>query len=374
MSTDARHGVPQPAFRWCCRSATVKSATVKSATVKSATVKGMLAALLVGLSGCRVHDYKSWQGYLDALDQRLDRTGDCDSLLDLPGAMLNGQPYPLVPVEVGAGGSGTYYGYLQVRDGYWHGDEEPRESGSLLKVDVVDGRSTDGLQCDWDVQEYLLKDTASLPTEGSLHIGYFAHFKNVLVPPLLAGIAGSDGLPNDYLNDGVNYPPEGWATLRLSPLADNGIATASRDDTGAWICMESAKGPPGPHPGRPEWHGLLLVHTEVWTLPDGSKWWGGTHLPDRLGGTALPLDLMLRLDNVDCAWSEDANDPSDDYWCYNWTPLCDGVDNDLDGEIDEGYNTDHDGNGVADCMDDWDHDGIPNVEDPDVHDYGCGGY
>ncbi len=333
----------------------------------------MLAALLVTLTGCRVHDYKSWQGYLDALDQRLDQTGDCVSLLELPGAMLNGQPYPLVPVEVGAGGSGTYYGYLDVRDGNWVGEGEPRTTGSSLWIDAVEGRTQRRLHCGEDVRTFIRDYTEQVVDEDATHLAYHANFSQILKPPFFAGLSKGAGSVGPYDSESM-YDPAGWADLRLGPLADNGIATASRDDTGAWICMESAKGPPGPHPGRPDWRGLLLVHTEVWTLPDGSKWWGGTHLPDRLGGTALPLDVMVRLDNVDCAWSEDANDPSDDYWCYNWTPLCDGVDNDLDGEIDEGYNTDHDGNGVADCMDDWDHDGIPNVEDPDVHDYGCGGY
>ncbi len=46
--------------------------------------------------------------------------------------------------------------------------------------------------------------------------------------------------------------------------------------------------------------------------------------------------------------------------------ICDGVDNDKDGLIDEGF--DLDGNVVPDCIDpaaDTDHDGIPNIIDPD---------
>ncbi len=73
------------------------------------------------------------------------------------------------------------------------------------------------------------------------------------------------------------------------------------------------------------------------------------------------MDLSV----VDCVVSEDARGDGDPPYCYEWPWDCDGIDNDLEGTVDEGARDD-DGNGLADYLDDWDGDGIPNSEDPDL--------
>ena len=45
------------------------------------------------------------------------------------------------------------------------------------------------------------------------------------------------------------------------------------------------------------------------------------------------------------------------------TEICDGIDNDLDGDIDEGF-TDTDSDGIADCVDpDDDNDGFSDADE-----------
>ncbi|WMI65044.1 T9SS type A sorting domain-containing protein [Aestuariibaculum sp. YM273] len=62
--------------------------------------------------------------------------------------------------------------------------------------------------------------------------------------------------------------------------------------------------------------------------------------------------------------SGDSND-ADDTINPSATEVCDGVDNDSDGEIDEGF-SDTDGDGIADCVDTETCDGVDNDGDGDV--------
>ena len=70
------------------------------------------------------------------------------------------------------------------------------------------------------------------------------------------------------------------------------------------------------------------------------------------------------LDSDDCQPMDPESFPGGD-------ELCDGIDNDCNDEVDEGY-PDVDGNGIADCMEDTDGDGVPDFDDcepenPDVY-------
>ena len=117
------------------------------------------------------------------------------------------------------------------------------------------------------------------------------------------------------------------------------------------------------------WQGGIFLHAENWTGADGTS-----------TVSDAPLDVYVQLGDIDCASTEDASWWADEWYCQNWSEACDGVDNDFDGVIDEGQSgdaypydggripggMDADGNGVADCQDDWDGDGVPNFEEPDI--------
>lgn len=134
-------------------------------------------------------------------------------------------------------------------------------------------------------------------------------------------------------------------------------------------------GPEGFDGGSPaDWRGSAYLQVEGWTT---SEWGPITESGTGCGAEPLPTDFFITLDGMGCAWGEDASWYNDTDYCTNWGSECDGIDNDLDGVIDEGQHAeelDQDDNGVADCMDDWDGDGIPNTDDEDVDECCCGGY
>lgn len=124
-----------------------------------------------------------------------------------------------------------------------------------------------------------------------------------------------------------------------------------------WLCIDSVSpdDPTNFGAGTATWDGLLFFHTEEHpnVAEDG------------------PLDVVFRLHHIGCSGEEDASWLADTDYCVNWGFDCDGLDNDLDGLVDEGqasadYPLDADGNGTPDCMDDWDGDGVPNTSDDNV--------
>ncbi len=316
---------------------------------------GMLAAFCT--AGCGPPDYESFADYTDKLNQRFEETQDCHSLLEMPASMMNGRAYRAAPVEFGAGGRGAYWGRNWVS-----------EQGLSVRLTAYNGASYMAPPCSDELYSYLVDRRTDTNDPGTLWF-------------LVNTIRVADG----------TLPGFGWIVANDRSITDTygpftalqvslgGPATGQHAWSGfyggAWVCTESYTGPVGTHQGPPDWIGVMFIHAELWELPDGSVRNGGTPLSRRYGSVTLPLDVIVRLEDVGCEASEDAADRDQlPYYCYNWTADCDGIDNDLDGEIDEGVTVDLNHNGVADCMDDWDHDGIPNVEDPDVHDYGCGGY
>jgi hypothetical protein len=92
----------------------------------------------------------------------------------------------------------------------------------------------------------------------------------------------------------------------------------------AWVCLEEASDDP-----TGVWRGSVFAHVDA---VDGA-----------------PDDAFMTFDDADCTGrEEDAGDDWSTEGC--WTPAdCDGVDNDMDGIIDEGAD-DHDGDGVPDCL------------------------
>lgn len=97
----------------------------------------------------------------------------------------------------------------------------------------------------------------------------------------------------------------------------------------SWVCLESAPGPAGnAHYGGPtNWRGSIFMHS------------------DDLDGK--PLDAFIAFDEIDCAWAGEDEGAGGDEW-GSWDENCDGIDNDFDGEIDDGA-VDADGNGIKDC-------------------------
>ncbi len=318
---------------------------------------GLLAAFCT--AGCGPPDYESFEDYTEQLEQRFEQTQDCHSLLEMPASMMDGRAYRAAPVEFGAGGKYAFVTYTWTSDG-----------GVYFGLDGYDGMVRAAPPCSPDLYNYVGELASSgMPPDTSR---VFA--RGFTVPdtaaPFLAEAVSQDRT-NSTLDHGWGGVPIAGLEYGLSGSATGQLAWSGFYG-GAWVCTESYTGPVGTHYAPPDWTGVMFIHAELWELPDGSLRYGGTTLSREYGGVSLPLDVIVHLEDVDCARSEDAADPSTlDHYCYNWTADCDGIDNDLDGEIDEGVGVDRDGNGVADCMDDWDHDGIPNREDDDLRGRKC---
>lgn len=136
------------------------------------------------------------------------------------------------------------------------------------------------------------------------------------------------------VDDDDSPVPGAWVLgTRGGPYAyvrDGGLAGAH-----GWLCIDAYSGASTPEPGPAAASGSLYLHVEHWDDPEQA-----------------PADYFLTFDHNDCAGAEDASgEPiysGDSYTgMYVW-PACDGVDNDLDGEIDE-FGVDADANGVSDC-------------------------
>lgn len=291
--------------------------------------------------GCGPPDYDGWQDYLAAVQERFEQDGTCTGLTGLPVSMMSGHAYRADPTEIGKSPLDTLGGVSVYSSGATVGarwTSEPYDEGAGCEAMVAGGG---GL---WD--EFAGNSTARLSAVLS---------ESVELPHLVVSTDPYDLEAEIPLAFTFSYGVSAWESIQVL-----------LGHTYSWACIDSAAGSSGYEAGPASWSGLAFAHAETWTLPDGSTLPGGSTLPDHLGGGELPLDLLLDFADIDCAGSENASWSESPEYCYNWGSQCDGIDNDLDGEIDEGEGLDNDGNGVPDCQDDWDGDGVPNHDDDDV--------
>ena len=98
----------------------------------------------------------------------------------------------------------------------------------------------------------------------------------------------------------------------------------------SWICLAQAPGPSGAEYRAPSdaWQGSAFVHGDA-------------------TAETPTVDAFVAFGHIDCVeGGEDEGAGSDDYG--TWDEHCDGIDNDFDGQVDEGA-VDSDSDGIADC-------------------------
>lgn len=121
-------------------------------------------------------------------------------------------------------------------------------------------------------------------------------------------------------------------TAELGMATSEGGTWDSAVYTYAWACLEVLE------PAAREWGGAdasgsAFFHVETWR-----------------DGAFPPGNYFFLIEHNDEAFAEDASGQYYEYGGYTtWPGDCDGVDNDMDGEVDE-FADDCDGNGVADCL------------------------
>ncbi|NOY26965.1 MAG: hypothetical protein GXP62_13935 [Oligoflexia bacterium] len=310
-------------------------------------------AMLACTIGCRQKQQQTWAQYVDDVETTLQETGHCP--LGPPKLVPQYGDNPRVPGPRGLSSSAEFsFGGLEwVPDTtrvYLDMGPAWQESGYDNYEDCIpDGGTTDTIE---GVTSFGIAFSAFLP-DGS-HAA----------PMVLDTVSLTDDPVNSGGSDGFLVFPRGTETTVASPTD-----FASR----MVLCLEEAVGPRGFDGKSPaDWRGSAYFQVDSWRADGDVITESGT------GSDAqpLPTDFFFKIDGIHCAWGEDASWRRDLNYIVNWGSQCDGIDNDLDGVIDEGQHfneMDLDNNGVADCMDDWDGDGIPNTDDEDV-DECCNNY
>ena len=98
----------------------------------------------------------------------------------------------------------------------------------------------------------------------------------------------------------------------------------------SWICLAQAPGPSGAEYRAPSdaWQGSAFVHGDA-------------------TAEAPTVDAFVAFGHIDCVEGGEDEGAGSDYY-GTWDEHCDGIDNDFDGQVDEGA-VDFDSDGIADC-------------------------
>lgn len=312
--------------------------------------EGPCRATETGLAG----SCDGWQEYVRAQRQRFEETQQCPDGPPELVSMLDGRLVELELVRLGEHGTRVVDGLVR----NW-----PDQLYTSLVA--VEGKET----ADCDSLDYTTYSGGSISQdapEGVLAVGFRAFAKPDVESPVPffqdtadTGVSIDDYGFDAYANLGSTQ--DGTSSSWISKAFPGDGAEAY-----AWLCVESAL-PDDPLSFKASpatWEGSLFVHAEAWTSDDSFA--------------TFPLDVYVDLEHIDCGHNEDAldyNNIADSFYKYDywyWSVDCDGIDNDLDGLVDE-YPTDGsvpilsaDGNDIPDCLDDWDGDGIPNYAEESV--------
>ena len=129
-----------------------------------------------------------------------------------------------------------------------------------------------------------------------------------------------------FRHDGAGYPWEEGVATAIGELSGPDYSTPGAAH--GIVCLDSFAPPPTLNGGEAPYRGAVLLHMEF---------------------PSITSDIFWTFDRVDCAYAEDAGTRHDDYGNASYEADCDGLDNDLDGEIDEGAE-DRDSDGGSDCL------------------------